>query len=185
MDRTEQELSADCIMVEDQGSLLSLHPPQVPASDPNYIKHVICEGARFHVISYSSHGRKCSEPNCIINKPTEATVSYEKETKQAEGSAPRQLTKPLREWSERALRIKVAELCRVIPAGIHEAYVDMKRVPNYPADLNAMHEGIVALKVDMYLKFCRLITEKLGAFDAIAATARQQAEIFVEIHENP
>ena len=43
--------------------------PVEPASDPDYVKHVVCEGARFHVISYSNLGRKCSEPNCIINKP--------------------------------------------------------------------------------------------------------------------
>ena len=51
------------------------HPfkvPREPASDPDYIKHVYCEGARFHVISYSDKGRRCSEPNCIINKPKES-----------------------------------------------------------------------------------------------------------------
>lgn len=30
-------------------------------------KHVILEGARFHVISWNSFGRVCSEPNCEIN----------------------------------------------------------------------------------------------------------------------
>jgi hypothetical protein len=47
-------------------------PPFVPRegaeSDPAYIKHVQCEGARFHVISYDTQGRHCSEPMCIINK---------------------------------------------------------------------------------------------------------------------
>jgi len=53
-------------------------PPREPASDPNYIKHVHCDGARFHVLSWSgthdpitgkSGARThCSEPNCIINK---------------------------------------------------------------------------------------------------------------------
>lgn len=31
-------------------------------------KHIVCEGARYHVISYSSKGKICSEPNCEINK---------------------------------------------------------------------------------------------------------------------
>jgi len=30
-------------------------------------KHVYKEGSRKHVISYSSEGRQCSEPNCEIN----------------------------------------------------------------------------------------------------------------------
>lgn len=43
-------------------------PPREPASDPRFIKHVICEGARFHVLSYTTIGTHCSEPSCIINK---------------------------------------------------------------------------------------------------------------------
>jgi hypothetical protein len=35
-----------------------------------WVKHVNCEGARFHVISWSTQGKHCSEPKCIINKPT-------------------------------------------------------------------------------------------------------------------
>lgn len=31
-------------------------------------KHEVCSGARFHVLSYSSKGVRCSEPNCEINK---------------------------------------------------------------------------------------------------------------------
>ena len=42
--------------------------PREPASDPDYIKHVHCEGARFHVKSWSSLGTRCSEPKCILNK---------------------------------------------------------------------------------------------------------------------
>lgn len=41
-------------------------------SDPNYIKHVRCEGARFHVISWhlrnNRAGMQCSEKDCIVNK---------------------------------------------------------------------------------------------------------------------
>lgn len=30
-------------------------------------KHIICEGARYHVISYDTLGRHCSEEKCEIN----------------------------------------------------------------------------------------------------------------------
>lgn len=51
----------------------TFNPPHEPASDPNYVKHVQCEGARFHVLSYSGGSGlptviRCSEPRCIINK---------------------------------------------------------------------------------------------------------------------
>lgn len=45
-----------------------LQVPREPASDPKYIKHVYCDGARFHVLSYHSFGIRCSEKNCIYNK---------------------------------------------------------------------------------------------------------------------
>jgi len=36
-----------------------------------HLKHIVCNGARFHVISWyggtESCGRKCSEPECEIN----------------------------------------------------------------------------------------------------------------------
>ena len=45
-------------------------PPVIPAeSDPKYVKHIRCEGARFHVLSWDSNGPHCSQPHCIINKP--------------------------------------------------------------------------------------------------------------------
>jgi len=33
-------------------------------------KHIVCDGARFHVVSYSTEGRRCSCENCEINKET-------------------------------------------------------------------------------------------------------------------
>ena len=30
-------------------------------------KHIVLNGARFHVLSYSSDGVRCSEPNCELN----------------------------------------------------------------------------------------------------------------------
>ena len=35
------------------------------------IQHVICEGARFHVISWSTEGQRCSEPDCEVNRERE------------------------------------------------------------------------------------------------------------------
>lgn len=34
-----------------------------------WVTHIIAEGARFHVISWSTRGRHCSEPRCEINRP--------------------------------------------------------------------------------------------------------------------
>lgn len=31
-------------------------------------KHIACDGARFHVVSYHGNGLRCSEKNCEINK---------------------------------------------------------------------------------------------------------------------
>ncbi len=36
--------------------------------EEGWIKHVNCNGARFHVLSYSTLGIRCSEERCIINK---------------------------------------------------------------------------------------------------------------------
>lgn len=52
--------------VQRQGFLWSV--PREVADDSRFVKHVICEGARFHVISYDNKGARCSEPMCIINK---------------------------------------------------------------------------------------------------------------------
>lgn len=56
----------------EEGLRIGYVPPEEPASDPAYIKHVRCEGARWHVVSWSSAGRRCSEPRCILNKPVKA-----------------------------------------------------------------------------------------------------------------
>lgn len=31
-------------------------------------KHIMCEGARYHVLSYSTQGVRCSEPKCEMNR---------------------------------------------------------------------------------------------------------------------
>lgn len=32
-----------------------------------HLKHIYCDSARFHVLSWSSRGMHCSEPECEIN----------------------------------------------------------------------------------------------------------------------
>lgn len=38
-------------------------------------KHVFCEGARYHVLSYSSNGTHCSERKCEYNLPDEQRIA--------------------------------------------------------------------------------------------------------------
>ena len=40
-------------------------------------KHIFCDGARFHVLSYSTNGVRCSEPKCEMNKGLDAIVGRE------------------------------------------------------------------------------------------------------------
>jgi len=44
------------------------HPKDKPASDPKYVKHISCDGARWHVLAWNTKGVTCSQKNCIINK---------------------------------------------------------------------------------------------------------------------
>lgn len=60
-------MSKDEIII-DSSQCKTILVPSEPASDPNFIKHVHCEGARFHVLAYDSIGISCSEKRCIINK---------------------------------------------------------------------------------------------------------------------
>jgi len=46
-------------------------PPEEPASDPAYVKHVLCKGVRCHVLSWDENGTRCSEPKCIVNRRDE------------------------------------------------------------------------------------------------------------------
>ena len=47
--------------------LFATAPRVLVIGGEKWIKHVHCEGARFHVISWFPE--HCSEPDCIINKP--------------------------------------------------------------------------------------------------------------------
>jgi len=48
----------------------------VPGSR-KWVKHVRCNGARFHVLSWNGGNgrarRHCSEANCIVNRPQDST----------------------------------------------------------------------------------------------------------------
>ena len=55
----------DTIFIKNKNKFLI---PREPSSDPEYIKHINCDGAYFHVISYSTNGIHCSESKCILNK---------------------------------------------------------------------------------------------------------------------
>ena len=48
--------------------------PDLWIYDPEYNddgteKHIVCDGARFHVVSWDANGARCSEPNCEMNRP--------------------------------------------------------------------------------------------------------------------
>jgi hypothetical protein len=43
--------------------------PREPSSVPGFVKHVRCEGAKFHVLRWDTSGTHCSEPDCIVNAP--------------------------------------------------------------------------------------------------------------------
>jgi len=44
-------------------------PPVEPVEDaPGFIKHVLCQGAKWHKVTNGIWGEHCSEPNCIINQ---------------------------------------------------------------------------------------------------------------------
>jgi hypothetical protein len=45
-----------------------LHHYQPEYNDDGTEKHIVCDGARFHVLSWSQRGARCSEPNCEINR---------------------------------------------------------------------------------------------------------------------
>lgn len=38
-------------------------------SKARWVPHIYSEGARFHVLSWDTHGAHCSEPRCEMNRP--------------------------------------------------------------------------------------------------------------------
>jgi hypothetical protein len=65
--------------IEFDKSLCDFVPSEKVNPDEKWIKHIHCEGARFHVLSYyvvcdfphlynGTIKIRCSEPNCIYNK---------------------------------------------------------------------------------------------------------------------
>jgi hypothetical protein len=56
--------------VQNNTILLNKEPEFVPiekSSVKGFIKHVRCEGARFHVVHYDDLGPHCSEEQCVLN----------------------------------------------------------------------------------------------------------------------
>jgi len=45
-----------------------LNRPTEEFVDKDWVKHVHCDGARWHVLWWTTNGTHCSEPRCIINK---------------------------------------------------------------------------------------------------------------------
>lgn len=61
--------------LEEVGNAPFLNIPREPVvKGERWIKHISCDGARFHVLSWSTNGTYCSEPDCIVNKPKEKTA---------------------------------------------------------------------------------------------------------------
>jgi hypothetical protein len=50
--------------------------PRVLNADGS-VQHVYCDGARFHVLSWSTQGRHCSEPDCEVNRERESRAVVE------------------------------------------------------------------------------------------------------------
>lgn len=94
------------------------------------------------------------------------------------------------------MRIAIAEHCGTLhdPPGHHGAYAVPKEVcveysPNYPEDLNAMHEAEKTLTLAQRHKYRNLlgdlcsqglpVSQKHAAREAISATANQRSKSFV------
>lgn len=43
-------------------------PRRLVRGSRRWIKHVVLDGARFHVLAWSTAGRHCSEPDCVVNR---------------------------------------------------------------------------------------------------------------------
>lgn len=56
------------IYYDQQGRFPNLHRYEPEYNEDGTEKHIICNGARFHVLSWDSNGAKCSEENCEVNK---------------------------------------------------------------------------------------------------------------------
>lgn len=48
--------------------MVSRYRRDIEINDDGSEKHIFCEGARFHVVSWDKRGPRCSEPNCEINR---------------------------------------------------------------------------------------------------------------------
>lgn len=44
------------------------HQPMPEDNEDGTVKHIICEGAHYHVLWWDGQGTHCTEPNCEINR---------------------------------------------------------------------------------------------------------------------
>lgn len=137
--------------------------------------------------------QKSLEDNVMSTEPNQARTSLPK--------------KPLSEWSNEELRIKVAELCgfkNVLTGAFGDVWADDAdrmgdypaariEVPNYPADLNAMAEAEKVLTDDQHQYFRNELKKQccgdwidspVGAYPSVerlyqSRSARQRAIVFV------
>jgi hypothetical protein len=50
----------------------TIEMPNLHMYEPEYNengteRHIVCDGARFHVLWWDARGQHCSEPNCEVN----------------------------------------------------------------------------------------------------------------------
>lgn len=58
----------DMGVIYDTIKVPNLHQYEPEHNPDGTEKHIVCDGARFHVVSYHGDGMRCSEKNCEINK---------------------------------------------------------------------------------------------------------------------
>lgn len=68
MKRSGMRIRSNLIFLKEPLGPFDMIPREPAESDPAYVKHVSCEGAGFHVLSWDTNGRHCSERDCIVNK---------------------------------------------------------------------------------------------------------------------
>ena len=55
------------IIYRERAPVPDLHNYEPEYNEDGTEKHVVCDGARFHVLSWDTFGEQCSEKNCEIN----------------------------------------------------------------------------------------------------------------------
>jgi len=99
--------------------------------------------------------------------------------------------------TDEQLRIRVAELTNWEPEIVDVCYAvghihhELSEMPDYPGDLNAMHEAEKAMTEEQGFLYAGLLTDTMDGpwmdhkrrLECATATARQRAEAFVAVME--